>query len=255
MRGKYGRLVLIGIVLIGAGVIGNAVLYAFGVSPFNTEKIYKSQSVTADGISRIAVGTDDGDVRVVIGGGDAITATVEGVFEGMRKEEVRLDVRERGGELLIEASREAERRLISVNPGEYELLVEVPDKLFEHVEVVAVAADISVEHVRAKQFMLRAVHGEIETVGLSGSITARTDTGDIELGVRAIEGVIVAETTVGDIELATAEAPERLSLELHTVIGEEKVDLPGTAIVAGGPDVPSVRLSAEAGDLEVAVDR
>ena len=249
MSGKYGRLVMIGLALIGASLIGNAALYAFGVSPFNTKSIHETQSVSADGVSRILIRS--GDVRVVAGGGDRITATVEGRTGRLQQDGISLTVGERSGELVIEASREVKRRLISFNPGEYELLVEVPDRKLAYVEVATVAADIAVERVRADQFMLRAVHGEIETSGLSGSVSARTDAGDIELGVRAIEGVIHAETKLGDIGVVTEEAPEKVSLDMQTRLGEQDVDLPGTAIVTGVPDAPSVWLSAEAGDLKV----
>jgi DUF4097 and DUF4098 domain-containing protein YvlB len=246
-------LIVIGLVLIGVSLIGNAVLYAMGVSPFNTKDIRETQSVSADGIAGIVIHTIDGDIRVVPGGGDAITATVTGTAGRMDTDNIRLAVNERNGELFIEVSREVRRKLISFHPGEYELRVELPARQFERVEVVTAAADMEIRDVRAEQFILRAVHGEIETAGLSGRITARTETGDIELGVRAIEGDIHAETALGDIGVVTAEAPEKLALDLRTQIGERKVHLPGTAIVDAGPDVPEVRLNADVGDLEVAV--
>lgn len=255
MSGRYGRLVIVGLALIGASIIGNTVLYAFGVSPFNTKDIRESLAISADGVSRIVISTDDGDIRVVPGSGDAIVATVEGRSSRLQKDGVKLETRERGGELVIEASREAGRRLISFYPGEYELLVELPDRQFDHVEIVTVVADISVEHVGANHFMMRAMHGKIETAGLSGSIAARTDTGDIGLNLRAVDGTIHAETAVGDIEVTTAEAPEKLSLELQTRFGEKKVDLPGTAIVASDPDVPAMWLTAGVGDIAVRTGR
>lgn len=253
MSGKYGRLILIGLALIGASVVGNAVLYAFGVSPFNTEEIRESKSVPADGISRITINTDDGDVRVVVGGGEAITATVEGRIGRAQKDGVVLKVEERDGQVAIAASREVKRRLISFNPGEYDLVVTLPERLYDVVEVVTVAADIAVEGVRANQFVMETTGGEIRTSGLVGvgSIDARTDAGDIELGVRAIEGDIRAATAVGDIEVVTAEAPEKLALDMRTRIGERKVRLPGTAIVDANPDVPAMWLAADVGNLEV----
>jgi hypothetical protein len=255
MSGKYGKLVMIGLALIGASVLGNAVLYAFGVSPFNMKEIRESQAIPADGVSRVVIGTDDGDVRVEPGSGDAIVVTVKGRTGRLQKDSIKLKAHERGGEVVIEASREARRRLISFNPGEYELVVELPARQFEQVEIVTVAADISVEHVGANHVMMRTVHGEIETAGLSGSITARTDSGDIELNLRAVDGMIHAETMLGDIEVTTAEAPEKLSLELETRLGEKRVELPGTTIVASAPNVPAVRLAADVGDIVVRTGR
>jgi len=254
MSGKYGKLTAIGLALIGASAVVIAVMYAFGVSPFNVVEIRESRSVSAEGASGIAIRTDDGDIRVVAGGGNAITATVEGKT-GRTDKGVVLTVSERDGKVVIEAARKSGPRLISITPGGYELLVTLPERQYELVEIAAVAADIKVENVRANRFALETVGGEIETAGVAGNIDARTEAGDIELGVRAIEGVILAETAVGDIEVVTAEAPEKLALDMRTRIGERKVLLPGTAFVDAGPGVPEVRLSADAGDLEVSAGR
>jgi|HigsolmetaAR203D_1030402.scaffolds.fasta_scaffold03636_9 hypothetical protein len=255
MSGKYGILIVFGLLLIGASVVGNAVLYAFGVSPFHTERIHKTGSVPADGVSGIEIRTDDGDIRVVAGGGNAITATVEGRTGRKRKEGVVLAVSERDGRVVIEASREVKRRLISITPEAYELLVELPDRMYEQVKIASTASDIKVRDVRAERIAIETLGGEIETAGLSGSIDARTEAGDIELGVRAIAGSIRAETAMGDIEVVTEEAPEKLALDMRTTIGEQTIGLPGTAIVGAGPDVPEVRLRANVGDLAVTLGR
>ena len=254
MKGRYGKMIVIGLVLIGAAIVINGVLYAFGASPFNTKEIRQSRSVMTDG-NRIEIRTDDGDVRIVAGGGDAITATVEGRAGRLQKDEVRLEVSERDGKVVIEALRGKKRKLFSINPGEYRLLVELPDRRYERVEIVAVAADIAVEGVRAGHYRMETVGGEIETSGLAGGIDARTEAGDIELGVSAIVGSIKAETLAGDIEVVTASAPERVALDMRTRFGEHKVELPGTSIVSADPDVPVVQLVSEAGDLEVSLGR
>ena len=254
MKGRFGKMVVIGLLLIGAAIAINGVLYASGVSPFNMTEIRESRSVAADG-SRIEIRSEDGDVRVVVGGGEAITATVEGRTGRLHKDEIRLEVSERDGKVVIEASREAKRRLISLNPGEYRLLVELPDRRYEQVEIVTVAADITVEAVRANRFGMESVSGEIKTSGLSGSIDARTEAGDIELGVTAIEGDIFAETGLGDIEVVTEEAPEQVALDLRTLLGEQKIGLPGTEVVSPGPEMPLVRLVSKTGDIGVSAGR
>src|SRR5690606_17535041 len=153
--------------------------------------------------------------------------------------------------VIIKASRERKRRLVTVDPGHYKLLVEIPDRPYERVEIATVAADVEVADVRAAQLMIRAEHGDIETSRLAGSITARTVTGDIRLGVRNITEDIEAETVMGDILLIPDETPAALALDLKTLMGDEKVRLPGTALGARGEGTPTVKLTAEIGDLAV----
>ncbi|REJ17412.1 MAG: hypothetical protein C6W59_06830 [Paenibacillaceae bacterium] len=254
MKVNGRKLIMIGLVLIGIAVIGNLVIYAIGVSPFNGVKINEERSVSAEGVSRIDVFSNAGDVRVV-SGGDEITVKMTGRTERMHKGEYHLSVSEQGGRVVIEASRDLKRKLISIYPDDYDLLVEIPDRLYEQLGISTEIANISAERVRAQHISMQAVHGDIKTAGLAGRIGARTDTGDIRLGVQAITDDIQAESLLGDIKLVTEEKPEKLALEMKTLIGERKVELPGTAIVESDPGVPTVQLSAEAGDIAVSAGR
>jgi len=249
-RSRSGWTVAIGLALIAISAAGLSIQYALGVSPFNTVSIDEEQSAAADGVTRIEVFSNIGDVRVVTGG-DAIRAKMTGKAERSRRDDFRLTVSERDGRVVIEASQIRKRRMVTVDPGHYELLVEIPDRLYERVEIATVAADVEVADVKAAQLMIRAEHGDIETARLAGSITARTVTGDIRLGVRNITEDIVAETMMGDILVIPDETPAALALELKARMGDEKGRLPGTALSARGEGTPTVKLSAEIGDVAV----
>jgi hypothetical protein len=252
MSGRYGRLIVIGLVLIGVSVIGNAVLYAMGVSPFNGVKIDEEHTVSAVSITEIVMFSNAGDVRVVTGG-DEIAVKMTGKTERLRRDDFHLSVEQQGSRVVIEATRDLKRKLFSIYPGDYELLVEIPERLYDMLEISTESADISAAGVRANHILIQSGYGEIRTTGVAGSISARTDAGDIRLGVRAIADNVLAETTFGDIEVAFDEKPEALALDLKTSLGEHKVDLPGTAIHPAGADVPTVRLTAGVGDIAVTV--
>jgi len=249
-KSRSGWTVAVGLVLIAISAIGLSIQYALGVSPFHTVAIDEEQSVAAGGVTRIDVFSNIGDVRVVTGG-DAIRAKMTGKAERSRRDEFRLTVTERDGRVIIEAAQDRKRRLVSVDPGHYELLVEVPDRLYDRVEIATMAADVTVADVKAAQLSIRTEHGDIETAGLAGGITARTVTGDIRLGVSSISEDIHAETVMGDILVIPDETPPALALDLKTFMGEEKVMLPGTALDARGEGTPTVKLTAEIGDLAV----
>jgi hypothetical protein len=254
MRGIHRKLIMIGLALIGIAVLGNLVLYALGVSPFNGVDIGEERTVSAEGVTGIEIFSNAGDVRVV-SGGDAIAVRMTGKTERMRKDEFHLSVEEQGGRVVIQATRDLRRSWVSIYPGDYELLVEVPDRLYDMLEISSEVADISAEGVRANHILLQSAHGEIRTAGVAGNIRARADTGDIRLGVSAAPDHIQAETTFGDIEVALDERPEALALDLKTTLGERKVDLPGTAIHPAGADAPQMRLAAELGDIAVTAGR
>ncbi len=251
MKGRSGRLIVIGLFLIGVAVIGNLILYAFGVSPFNVATIREVRAIPAEGVSQIEVFSNFGDVRVV-SGGQEITVKMTGKAERQRLNEYHLSVTERdGGRLVIEASRDDKRRLVSMVPGDYELLVELPDRLYEQLRIETELANISAEGVQAKRVTVRTEHGDIATAGLSGKIEAQAVTGNIRLGVLAIADDMEAQTVYGDIAVLPDEPPESLSLKLETRFGEKKVELPETETGASGTDAPTLKLTSVVGDITV----
>lgn len=247
MKTRSGKLVVVGLVLIAVSVAGNAILYAFGASPFNAVSYEDRRSLPANGVTRVTIHSAVGDVRVVPGE-DAIVAKVAGTAGRLERNGVRLTAAVRDGRAVIEAVPEKRFRFVSIHPGRYELVVELPGRLFERVDIETLAADISAEGIRARTVTMRTEYGNIDASGLSGGIRAQAAAGDIRLKMPAIRDDIAAETRHGNIELVTGEAPEKLALDVKAVVGRETVDLPGTAI---GDGSPSVVLRADVGDIAV----
>jgi len=89
MKTRSGKLVVVGLVLIAVSVAGNAILYAFGASPFNAVSYEDRRSLPANGVTRVTIHSAVGDVRVVPGE-DAIVAKVAGTAGRLERNGVRL---------------------------------------------------------------------------------------------------------------------------------------------------------------------
>ncbi|AJS58446.1 DUF4097 family beta strand repeat-containing protein [Paenibacillus sp. IHBB 10380] len=252
MKWNTKKIIQIAFGLVVVAIIGNVLLYMFNLSPFNLAVIDQSRSVSAANVTDIHVNSNTANVNIVPYDGTEIQVHMKGKSEERWADDFQLSVEENGNQVTIEANELEKTRIFVLYSGDYELLVQLPQKNFERLQVQTEAADIDVEGVQIKRSFLEAGVGNITSKQLQGIINGVTGAGDIYVQLQSVENDIEAKTSVGNITVTTEIAPEAIQTELRNGLGERTIDFPGLpnaedgSVGTGGPNV---KLSAEVGDL------
>ncbi|MGF7047235.1 DUF4097 and DUF4098 domain-containing protein YvlB [Paenibacillus sp. DS2015] len=252
MKRKYKRVMQFALLLIIVSVIGNMLMYSFNLSPFNLAVIDHTRSISASNVTDIRIMSNTGDVNIVPYDGTEIVVHMKGKSEKRYQDNYRLSVEENGSEITIEAEEFEKKRLFVINSGAYELLVQLPQKEYEKLQVHTDLADINVEKIQTKQSFLESSLGGITANKLQGDIYSVTGLGNINVQLQAFESDIDAQTSLGNITITTEIAPAAIQTNLRSGLGERTIELPGLSNVdeaSLGTGGPKVKLSTELGDL------
>ena len=244
------KIFTIAIILIGISIVGNGVLFFLDQSPFNLTNINHKESISASNISTIDIDSDTVNVTIVPYDGTNIDVQLKGTTVKKSEGDLELSVNEWDSELNISARGIRKVRFFGSHSGTYELVVKLPRKDYERLEVKAQVGNISIDEQTVNQSNLTTRVGDIRVKNLQGRVYATTEVGEINLQLENILHDIVAITRIGDVSLKTAEVPESLQTDLNHSIGKQTVELPSD-LGGGGP---LVKLTTEVGNLSLGVD-
>ncbi|MBH0172636.1 DUF4097 family beta strand repeat-containing protein [Fictibacillus phosphorivorans] len=235
--------------LIGISIIGNAVLFMMGESPFNLAKINEQKSIVASSINEIKIESSVGDVFVLPHDGDQISISMKGKTEKKFSDDFSLSVKNNKNKLTIQAIQKKNTKLFSLFSGDYELLIKLPKAEYKRLQVNSDTSDIKMHAIKANNIDLQTNLGDILLEDVTGVVSAKSDVGDININLLHIKKDIFAKSNLGDITIKTKNEPDQLRTDLQNTIGDEKITLPSSKNGSIGTGGPLVFLSSEVGDL------
>jgi len=236
---------------VGILLIGIIFVIIFIVLLFGGSRDDLIESVFAEDIARVNVSTDIGDIQIVSYDGDEIRVQLQGKSEKDPSKNFKLTMKEKNNELIIKAKRKSRLFSFSKPSAGYTILVELPSKEYEKLEVHADVANIHVESIQANDARITANVGNLTLKGINGAINAGTQVGDIEIGLQNIVHNIFVEVQVGNIAVETREEPLSLQTELTSSTGNSIINYPNEIDGTIGIGGPIVKLSVEVGNVSL----
>ena len=169
------QLMRIAVFLIGIVIVINILLFLFGGSRGTL-----SQSISAENILNINVVTDIGDIQIAPHDGYEIRVQVEGKTDEKPSKNYKLKLKEKNDQLTIKAKTKSgffSFRKFSVG---YTVLVELPSKQYERLQVHADVANVYVDSIHANESYVTTNVGNLNVKEVGGVINANTKVGDID---------------------------------------------------------------------------
>lgn len=244
---KISRLALL---LIAVSVVGNAVMYLLGNSPFNLGDLSVERTFGAELANEIRIETDTEKVEVLPIEGNEIRTVLGGKTTKKWLEDYRIDITEDQGSVRIKVVQDSRFKFFDFYT-DLKLTVGIPDKKLSRLQVVSDTGNISIGSVSADIYSAASDTGSIRLDIREGEIQARTDTGTVAASIRHIAHDIHAETDTGNITIQTALIPQALRTKLLTGSGKTDVSLPNYRDEGIGKGGPWVELVSDTGNLTV----
>ncbi|GIO85786.1 hypothetical protein J25TS5_27180 [Paenibacillus faecis] len=250
MTRRLRNITRLALLLIAVSVIGNAVMYLLGNSPFNLGDLSVERTVDAELADQIRIETETEKMEVLPIKGDEIRAVLRGKTTKKWLEDYRIDIVEDQGSIRIKVIQDSRFRFFDFYT-DLKLTVGIPEKKLSRLQVVSDTGDISIDSVSADIYSAVSDTGSIRLDIQEGEIQARTDTGTIAVSLRHIAHDIHAETDSGDITIQTALIPQALRTKLSAGSGKTDVSLPHYRDGGIGEGGPWMELVSDTGNLTV----
>lgn len=279
---KYVFLLSLLLFIVGAaGLVYSYVKYPdipFGAVA--VKKIEEQKEFEAKGITVLKVETDTPDVSVISGKDDVIRANLSGELTDRQKNALMFEASQTNeGELSIDLKRGTD---IDIFPfqfnGGVKLVITVPQKQFERIELVTGTGDVRMKDMSAKLVFLETSTGTVDVKnGTAQDITISTSTGDIRLSdskgkmkletdtgdisatfSKKLEQDLDIDTSTGDVAVQLEELPKALRTELESSTGEVTARITGLQTdrqrehsfkAAYGTDGPLIQIQTSTGDI------
>lgn len=229
-----------------------AVLQLVSLIGRSTETV--DRTVSAEGVTRLEVGTHDGRVEVVGTDRDDISMVVR-VTHGLWR--TRLSIVERGGVLHASA-----RCPLLSNHCNADFRIEVPEDL--DVVVDSGNGDVIARDLAGRS-VLESSNGTVRASGLTGVTRLSSDNGNVAATALSVEGVeatsdngdvsvelssaplrVTAESSNGDVDVRLPDGPETYVLDMSTDNGERR------GSIRTDPDSDRlIRITSDNGDVTV----
>lgn len=234
-------------IIIGLAIVVVFLFVFLKVFPSTKGAPIYEEFASAEDIMRIHVLSDTADVFLSMYEGDEVRAYLsdkkgERLFRGYK-----LTVKEKKDRLIIKAKKKSK-----LAEG-YMIMVELPSKQYEQIQIQADAANLNVGAIHTTGYVLETSVGNIEVDAAQGIINADTQVGNIHINMQTIVRDIIAKTEVGNVVVETNEAPPALQTVCKTGIGEVAISLPNVQNGAIGTGGPLVKLISDVGDVSLSL--
>lgn len=231
--------------------IGIVIVIYILVSLFSGPRGDLSKSFLADDIVMINVSTDIGDIQIISHEGDEIRVQVEGKSVKKPSKYFKLNIKDKNNELTIKTKVKSKLFSFRKASSSYTVLVELPRKEYEKIQVHADVANVHVGSIQANEAHVTANVGNMTIKDVKGEINAATEVGDVAIDLQNITNNIVAEAKVGNVVVETKEAPLALQTQLISSIGNSIINLPNEVDGSIGIGGPIVDLTVEVGNVSL----
>ncbi|WP_028559617.1 DUF4097 family beta strand repeat-containing protein [Paenibacillus pinihumi] len=250
MSNRLRNLTRLAVMLIAVAIIGNALMYVLGNSPFNVHELSIEQTIRSNQVNGVLIRTKIGRVDVVPIEGNEIRATLEGKTTKKWMKDYQLVVDEDQGLAQIEVVQESRFRFIDIYT-DFKLTVGIPAAKLNQLQVETDSGNIHIGSVDASEYLVTSDTGSIKLDIKKGHIHAKTDTGEIVAALDHIDHDIIVATDTGDITVQTAQVPKSLHTKLTTDSGKVNVSLPDYHDGKIGEGGPLVDLFSDTGNLTI----
>jgi lia operon protein LiaG len=172
----------VALIVLGLGIIGVLLTFDWkNISSFGTAPVSMARTVSAASVERLNVETSSMDVRLVRGTSDDIYVKVEGKASEKFLEDFDLSADESNGTVTIKGEYKS-RFTIGLNIVMVDMVIELPERLWEQVEVNSNSGNVEMEGINAKQVNINASSSDIELERLVvQEARLLTNSGKIEL--------------------------------------------------------------------------
>lgn len=233
-RNKF--FVIIVVLLIAVGGIGYAVNSLKSFTSKEKEIVINDQS-----FSNIDILTSNATVQIVPTTDEVTTVS----YSGKKKRKVKFDFQAKvKGDNLSVVLKEKRRGFMNFGASSrgIELIVSVPEKEYNKIQVETDNGRIKMEALQGKEFILATDNGRIELknidavklsantdngdisfVDVEGEITAGTDNGHITMKALQLDQTIELKTDNGRIEIQVAEEPTNAVINAKTDNGRIEI--------------------------------
>lgn len=230
--------IILAFVILLLLILGIFSLFNRGTS--NYEKMMSSENIT-----RVNIGTGKGNVTIAMYEGDEIRAYLIGENGERLSKGYKLTMKNKGNLVTIKAKKKSK---LTQN---FSVSIELPNKLYEQIQVHADVGNIDIAGANAASYALKTSVGNMTVDVLQGVIHAESQVGNVNLQVAEITSDITAKTDVGNIVVETVEAPEALQTDCKTNVGTTTINLPNTQNGDIGTGGPVVKLETDVGDVSL----
>lgn len=236
-------------ILIGIVLVFNILTFLFG----GGSRDALSKSIFAEDIIKINVTTDRGDIQIAPHDGEDVRVHLEAKGEEKPSKSYKLTVKEKNDVLLINAKMKTgffSFRKLSLG---YTILVELPSKQYEQLQVQTNVANIYIDSIQANETNAITTTGSINLIDIGGVINATVGVGDVTINLQNITNNITAKSQVGNVIVKTKEAPLALQTEITNSIGNTTINLPNEVNGSIGIGGPQVNLDVEVGNISLSL--
>lgn len=234
-------------IVIGIAIVTILIFLILKTIPISKGAPIYEEFASAEDVMRINVISDTADVFISMYEGDEIRAYLsdkkgERLFRGYK-----LTVKEKKDRVIIKAKKKSK-----LAEG-YMIMVELPSKQYEQIQIQADAANINVGAIHTSGYVLKTSVGHIEVDAAQGIINADTQVGNVHINMQMIGRDVIAKTEVGNIVVETDEAPPALQTVCKTSLGEVVISLPNIQNGSIGTGGPLVKLTSDVGDVSLSL--
>lgn len=161
MSNRLRNLTRLAVMLIAVAIIGNALMYVLGNSPFNVHELSIEQTIRSNQVNGVLIRTKIGRVDVVPIEGNEIRATLEGKTTKKWMKDYQLVVDEDQGLAQIEVVQESRFRFIDIYT-DFKLTVGIPAAKLNQLQVETDSGNIHIGSVDASEYLVTSDTGSIK---------------------------------------------------------------------------------------------
>ncbi|WP_020618342.1 DUF4097 family beta strand repeat-containing protein [Paenibacillus daejeonensis] len=190
-------------------------------------------------------------------------AEVELLMDSNISNKVTFSTEVKSGTLQLDV-KENSRNIGNDQRGERKLLITLPEKTYDKLNVTNAFGRIDIRDVAAEQITAKIDAGQIVMEQVQGKLDIQTEAGEIKLSGIELTDDINAKSSVGTVSLGLAVQPEAAEISLSSELGKVSSDLAGLDVkeqsgskLTGtlGSGGPKVTLKSEVGTVDLKVQQ
>lgn len=237
------KLVSLALILLVAGIIGIVLTFdAKDLKAFGTEPVHLEESVDSSSVVNIIAKTKGIKIDVRKGQTEQIRVSLEGKASKKYIDRFTLATGTNGdGDTVIIEAGYKDTVVVGLNIVDVVLIVELPDKQWEQVDIESEYDDIEIESLHASAAEITTKSGNIEAEQLQAAkLTVQSEYGDVDTERVAGDDITLTSDS-GNIGIEDYEA---VQLNIRSTYGDIKIK-DGTGKVNGETDSGKIQFDAE----------
>lgn len=213
--------ILAGAFIISGIIICTAILAVngFDFSSLNTEpeRTKSEYQISRGSASNLTIETSDSDIILKKSEENGIKVTC------YESDEIKYNIKdsEDGNIKIKEKDSRKWYQMININfsaTEETPLTVEIPDKIWEKIEIKSLSGDVNVSGFSSGDFSIETSSGDVDTLDMNAeNINIESSSGDIRLNDISVKDDIVTETLSGDTRIAKVFSRD---IEINSISGD-----------------------------------